>query len=407
VEATPLRRNRDFALLWTGEVASEVGTRTASIAYPLIALALTDSPAWAGALLFARTIPWFLLVLPAGVLADRLDRRRIMLACDACACAAMVTVAVALALDRLTLVHLFGAVVVEGSAFIFLHVAYAGVLKQLVRPEHVPDAVAFTAARESAATLAGPPIGGVLYGISRALPFAVNGVSYLFSFVSLMLIRKPFQETREKPSGRIVSDVREGLAWLWRQTFLRTSLLLVGGSNFFTNAVVFTLIVRARQDGASAGLIGAMLATLAAGALLGTFAARWLRRRLSARTIIVGFFWIGAVVAVPLALVSEPIALGAIFAAMQFFGPVWNTVVDGYRISIVPDELQGRVASADNLMAFSALPLGPLVAGVLIERFGGDATLLALGAFMVVVAAAGTSARSLRVAIDVRGAMPE
>jgi MFS family permease len=382
--------------LWIGEAASEVGTRAASIAYPLLALALTGSPAWAGALLFARTLPWFLFVLPAGVLADRLDRRWIMLACNAAAFFAMLTVAFTLALDRLTLGHLFAVVVVDGTAFIFLHVSYAGALKQLVRVEDVPDAVAFTAARGSAAGLVGPPIGGVLYAAARALPFALNALSYLVSFMSLVLIRRPFQEARQERAGRIVSDIREGLAWLWRQPFLRISLLLVGGSNFFTSAVLLTLIVRARQDGASAGLIGAMLAVLAVGPLLGTFAARWLRNRLGSRLIVIGLFWIGALVAVALALVTHPLALGAIFAVFHFCFPVWNSVVDGYRIAIVPDRLQGRVASADNLIAFSAIPLGPLASGFLIELLGGDATLLILGTFMLIVAVAGTTARSLR-----------
>jgi predicted MFS family arabinose efflux permease len=150
-----------------------------------------------------------------------------------------------------------------------------------------------------------------------------------------------------------------------------------------------------------------MLAVLAVGALLGTLAARWLRRRLGARPIVVGLFWIGTLVAIPLAFLSHPIALGAIFAVMHFFGPVWNSVVDGFRISIVPDRLQGRVASADNLIAFSAIPLGPLAAGLLIERLDGDTTLVVLGAFMVIVAAAGTAAQSLRLPLDRPRGVPQ
>jgi hypothetical protein len=168
---------------------------------------------------------------------------------------------------------LFAAVFVEGSAFIFLHVAYASSLKQLVPVEQLPDAVAYSSTRESAASLAGPPIGGLLYGFARSLPFLANAVSYLVSFATLLLIKKPFQQVRPEPSGRLHSEIREGLLWLWHQPFLRTSLLLVGGANFFSNAVVFTLIVVAREQGASAELIGAMLATIAAGGLLGALAA--------------------------------------------------------------------------------------------------------------------------------------
>lgn len=396
----PLRSNRDFMLLWIGEVASELGTRTATLAYPLLALALTGSPATAGALGFARTVPWLLFALPAGALVDRLNRRTIMIVCDAAACVAMASVAVALALDRLTLGHLFVAVFVEGSGFIFLHIAYTGALKQLVPAEQLPDAVAYSSTRESAASLVGPPLGGVLYGVARALPFAVNAASYLVSLASLLLIRKPFQETRVAQKRSLRAEVREGLTWLWHQPFLRTSLLIVGGSNFFSNAVVFTLIVVAREEGASPGLIGAMLGILAVGGLLGALTAPRLRRRIGGRTIVVGYNWIGVAVVLPLVAASHPLVLGAIFGVMVFFGPTWNAVVDGYRISITPDHLQGRVSSADNVLAFSAIPLAPLVSGLLLEAVGGDATLLALGAFIAILATVGTLSRSLRVPLE-------
>jgi MFS family permease len=383
--------------LWLGEVASELGTRTATIAYPLLVLSLTGSPAAAGALGFARTVPWFLFALPAGAVVDRVNRKAVMLVSDAAACIAMLSVGAALAAGRLSLAHLFAAVLVEGTAFIFLHVAYTSSLKQLVPVEQLPDAVAYTSARESAATLAGPPIGGLLYGFARSLPFFANAVSYLVSFASVLLIRKPFQETRAERSASLAGEIREGLRWLWHQPFLRTSLLLVGGANFFSNAVVFTLIIVARERGASAGLIGAMLATIAAGGLLGALAAPRLRHWIGGRTIVVGFNWVGVAIIVPLVIASHPLALGAIAAVIAFFGPTWNAVVDGYRISIVPDHLQGRVSSVDNLMAFSAIPLAPLVAGLLLEATSGDVTLIALGAVMLTLAVVGTVSRSLRV----------
>jgi hypothetical protein len=99
-------------------------------------------------------------------------------------------------------------------------------------------------------------------------------------------------------------------------------------------------------------------------------------------------------------IASHPLALGAIAAVLAFFGPTWNAVVDGYRISITPDHLQGRVSSADNLLAFSAIPLAPLVAGLLLEATGGDVTLVSLGALMLALAVVGTLSRSLRVPLS-------
>jgi predicted MFS family arabinose efflux permease len=396
LDLAPLRKNREFVLLLTGEIGSAIGTQTSAIAYPLLALAISGSPATAGALGFARALPWVLFSLPAGALVDRLDRRRIMLACDVVALGMMASVAIVLALGQLRLPHLFAAGFVEGGAYVFLHLCYAGAMKQLVAQEQLPDAVAYSAARESVAHLVGPPVGGALYGVSRSLPFVTNAVSYLVSLASLLLIRTPFQEARPQRPGQILTEVREGLTWLWRQPFLRTSLLLVGAGNFYTNAVGFTLIVVARGNGASSALIGAMLAVLAAGGILGVTAAPFLRRRVGARTIVVGYSWVAAAVVVPIVLTSHPIAWGVIFAVLVFLGPTWNAIVDGYRISITPDRLQGRVSSADNLIAFSAIPLGPLIAGVLLETFSGDTALLALGCFMLAIAVIGNMSRSLR-----------
>jgi MFS family permease len=396
--AAPLRRNRDYLLLWTGQAASVLGTRTASVAYPILALALTHSAVDAGLLAFVGRLPWFAFTLFAGAIADRADRKMVMLASDVVAAAAMTSVAGALIAGALTLPHLFAASFAEGTAFIFMHVCQPGALRRIVPAEQVPDAIARAEAREYGTSLAGPPLGGVLYGLARSLPFAVNAISYLFSFASVLLIRtRLVDDDAPAPREPVLREIREGIRWLWHQPFLRASLLLVGLVNFFSNGVSFVLVVVVRQHGGSAALIGTMLAISCAGGLLGALAAPRLRRLLPRRLVVLSIMWVGAAVSVPLAAVApHALALGTIVALVSFIGPTWNAVVDGYRISIVPDRLQGRVSSVDALLAFSAIPLAPLVAGVLIEAIGGRATLLAFGALMLAVAVTGTASRGLQ-----------
>jgi MFS family permease len=396
--AVPLRRNRDFLLLWTGQAASVLGTRTASIAYPLLALALTHSAVSAGLLAFFGRLPWFAFTLFAGAIADRVDRKTVMLASDAVAATAMMSIVVALAAGALTLPHLFAAAFAEGTAFIFMHVCQPGALRRIVPAEQVPDAIARAEAREYATSLTGPPLGGVLYGLARSLPFGVNAVSYLFSFASVLLIRTRLVDNAPAPREPVLREIREGIRWLWHQPFLRASLLLVGLGNFFSSGVSFVLVVVVRQHGGSAAEIGTMLAIVSVGGLLGALAAPRLRRLLPRRLVVLSIMWVGAAVSAPLAAVApHALALGAIVAIVTFIGPTWNAVVDGYRISIVPDRLQGRVSSVDALLAFSAIPLAPLVGGVLIEAIGGRATLLAFGALMLAVAITGTASRGLRI----------
>ena len=398
VRETPLWRNRDFVLLWAGEAISSLGTRIGVVAYPLVTLALTHSATVAGVLTFTGRVPWFLFTLPAGAVVDRINRRVIILVFDAAACVSLLVAAAALVLRIAPLPLLFVASFVEGTAFIFMQIAQPGALRQIVTRTQLPDAVAQADARESAAALLGAPIGGALLTVGAALPFVADAASYLFSFIGVGLIKKALQEEgSDKRSARMWSAIREGGRWLWQRRFLRTSFLLVGASNFFTNGLAFALVVIARRRGASPTLIGAMLALLSLGGLAGAVAAPYLRRLSSPRLIVIGFNWIGVVaVLAMLAFLGEPLALGGLFAVMLFFGPVWNATIDGYRIAIVPDRLQGRVSSVASLFSFAAIPLGPLLAGLLIDAAGGSATIAAFGAWIAIVAVAGSLSRSLR-----------
>ena len=393
-----LRSNLDFVLLWAGEAVSLIGTRAAAVAYPLLALSITGSAASAGVLVFVGRLPWFLFTLPAGAMGDRVDRKRVMLMWNAVASIAMLSVVAAIVVGRLTIGHLFVAAFLEGTAFIFMHVAEPGAIRQIVPTDRVPDAVAAAAARDSTASLVGPPVGGFLLQASRGLPFLFNALSYLAAFIALLFVRSEFQEAeRTRGSEHLGREVLEGISWLWSHAFLRASLLLVGVGNFFTNGITFILIIAVKQETGSSGLVGIMLALVAAGGLAGAMAAPRLRRVVGGRLIVVGYNWIASFITIPLVMVlPNAFALGAVFALLTFLGPLWNAVVDGYRISIVPDRLQGRISSVDALLAFGPVPLGPLAAGFLMERFGAVYSVLAFGAMMLVVSAIGAVSPALR-----------
>jgi MFS family permease len=111
---------------------------------------------------------------------------------------------------------------------------------------------------------------------------------------------------------------------------------------------------------------------------------------------VVGFNWVLAVFVAALALAPNALVTGVLLALAFFFGPTWNAVVDGYRISIIPDALIGRAQSFDSLIAFGTASLGPLIAGLLLERVGGDATFLIFAAFMVALGVASSLTGSLR-----------
>jgi MFS family permease len=181
-------------LLWSGQVVSAVGSEITYVAYPLLVLALTHSPAKAGLTGFCVTVPWLLFTLPAGALVDRWDRKRVMIAADAGRALALASVALALWLDRLTFVQILIAATIEGTLFVFFFVGERAALRNVVPAEQMTTAMAQNEARFFGASLVGSPIGGALFGLGRAVPFLVDAISYLASTVGLLLIRKQFQE---------------------------------------------------------------------------------------------------------------------------------------------------------------------------------------------------------------------
>jgi predicted MFS family arabinose efflux permease len=393
VEAESLRRNRDFMLLWSGQTVSALGSQVSVVAFPLLTLALTGSPAKAGVVGFAKALPVVLLALPAGALADRSNRRYAMIGADAVRLLGLLALAVALVGGGVP----FGLIVVvaflDGAGFVVSYVAERGALRQLVAPEQLGDAVAGNESRFFGAMLAGPPLGGLLFGIGRAVPFLADAASYVISSVTLLLIGRDFQEQREAADP---SQIREGIRWLWERPFFRTCSLLFAGSNPLFAGLYLLIVVLARRHGASSALIGVMLAVAAAGGLAGSLVAPALRRRLPPRVALVGENWMLALAIPCLLLTHDPLLIGVIAAAAEIITPVTNSIVVSYRVALAPDRLQGRVQAASTLVSFSASWLGPLLVGYLLQTAGTTTTILVCSGWALLLALAASAARSFR-----------
>ena len=391
--STPLRRNREFLLLWSGQAISQLGSEISLVAYPLLVLAVTGSPAKAGLVAFARNLPIAVLALPAGLLADRLNRRHLMVATDGVRALAMASIPIAAAAGRVPYALIVVVAAIDGTGFVITYVAERGVLRQLVSPEQLREAVARNESRTFGAMLAGPPLGGLLFGIGRAVPFVADAASYAVSTITKLLIRTEFQEARVAGG---VGDAREGLRWLWRQPFLRNCTLLFAGTNPIFTGLYLLVVVLAKRHGASSPLIGVMLAIAAGGGLLGALLAPAFQRRLSARVALLGDSWALALSIPLLLLAHNALLIGAIVAAAEMITPVTNSFVVGYRVALAPDRLQGRVQAASTLVSFSAGWLGPIVVGFLLEGGGESATILVLTGWALVLALAATESRALQ-----------
>ena len=392
---TPLRRNRDFVLLQSGQLLSAMGSEATSIAYPLLALALTHSPARAGLVAFARLAPFAVLQLPAGLAADRFDRRRMMVSADLVRATTIGVLAASIAMGEASFAFLAVVALIEGSATVVFTVAATGALRSVVPAAQLPDAVSTVTARIATVNLAGPPLGGFLFGIARSLPFVVDACSYAASLTSLALIRTPFQQVREPSDASIRAQIAEGMRFLWGHPFLRTCAFLYGLGNFALPGILLVIVVAGREQGLSGGAIGALLAAFGTCLLAGSLLSPIARRHLSMRTIL----WIELVAWMGSAafLVRPSVFVLVVGILPQGIAmPMTDSVVVGYRIAVTPDRLLGRVEAVRSSIALSITPLGPLVAGFLLEKISARETIAFFCLFNVVLLLWGVLSPAIR-----------
>jgi MFS family permease len=395
--AVPLRRNRDFMLLQIGQLLSGTGAQLTAIAYPLLVLALTGSPAKAGIVAFARMLPMALFALPAGLAADRWSRKRLMIAADVVRVLAIGSLAATILTDRVAFWAIAVVAFVEGSGAALFASAQAGALRAVVPPRQLPAAAGAQTGRQAAVSLVGPPLGGALFTLGRALPFLVDAVSYAFSTLALLAMRTPFQEDREPDRSPLRLRLAEGIRFLWDQPFLRTCAFLYGLSNFIGPGVLLAVVVIGRRQGLSGGEVGLLVAAFGAFVLVGSFLSPLIRRLLPVRGVLLLELWTW--VGCGLFLVWPNVyVLTASILPTALAIPSTDSVVDGYRIAMTPDRLLGRVESVRSTIALLIAPLGPLAAGVLLDALSERATIAVFAVFGLALALWGTLSPSIRAA---------
>jgi predicted MFS family arabinose efflux permease len=391
-----LWRNRDYMLLWSGQLVSSIGTRVSMLAFPLLVLALTHSPAQAGLIAALRGLPYALFVLPAGALIDRWDRKLVMILCDTGRALALGSIPVALLFGHLTIMQLYVVSLVEGTLFTFFNLAETACLPHVVAREQLTTAAAQNEVIDSTSGLIGPSIGGALYGIGRAIPFLTDAISYGASVLSLFFIKVKFQEERDQTPMRLWADIREGFSWLWHQPVIRFIALLTGGMIAPVVGWGLILIVLAQGQHASAFVIGLIFACGGIGSILGALIVTPLQKRFSFGHLIIGSTWVWALTWLLFAIAPNPLMLGIATALSFIIVPIYMSVQFGYRLALIPDHLQGRVNSVFSLIAFGSEPLGLAVTGVLIQLIGPVPTVLVLFVPQLILSVAATFNKQLR-----------
>jgi MFS family permease len=392
-----LAHNRDFTLLWVGQTISELGARASTFVFPILAFALTDSTVAAAAVEMLFLFGLAATMLPAGVLADRLDRRMLMRTSAALGAILYASLAVAGALGALTIEHLLIVAPLTGLTTGLFAPAETSAIRTVVSPEEMPAALSQQQARQHVASLLGAPLGGALYSLARWAPFVLNTLSYAVAWVLLGRIRTDLSPaTTDEPRSHPARELTEGLRFTVGVPFLRVMLLWSPLANLTANALFFLAILRLVREGTPAGAIA--LAEVAAGVagILGAAIAPWLIARIPTGWIIIGAGWSMVPLAVPIALwPTVPVVAGAL-ALIMVLNPAGNAGVGAYRIALTPPALTGRVQSAMMFTAMTTMPLAPVLAGGLLGLLGGRDGGLAIAVLLALAVLVPTCSRVVR-----------
>ncbi|HQZ34018.1 MAG TPA: MFS transporter [Ilumatobacteraceae bacterium] len=388
-----------FRKVWLSVAISSSGDGMFLTAFPLLALTVTQDPLLIAGVTVASRLPWLFFSMVTGAIADRMDRRSLMVAAD---------------IARFAVVAVLGAVIVGGLASVpilygcaFLlglsetvHTNSAqAILPTIVRRADLMQANARLGSIQVAtAQFVGPPIGTILFGIAASLPFFADAVTFAGS--AALVATMPDEHAVEPPTTRLRDDVREGVRFMIHHPVLRRLAVLLGVVNFFYFAAESLLVLFTAQRLHSGRFVYTLLFIAAA---TGTVVSRWLvtamvRRVGFVRTISVSF-WTWAVTMVGLSCTTSPAAAIGLFFALGIGNGLWTALANTVRQQLTPNRLLGRMNAAYRTVAWGVVPFGAAFGGLSAQLFGIRAPFIVAGVAHVVVACF-----ALRLLRPVRGA---
>lgn len=376
---------RNYRRLFAASTISNLGDGVGLIAYPWLASAVTRNPILIALVAVAQRLPWLVFTLPAGVLADRLDRRRIMFVANAgrAVFTGLVTLAVVWrggdlpGPDELGSVVntewvLYGCVVAAtlllGLGEVLYDTSAQTFMPRLVDDQHLERANGRLWASEITANqFLGPPLGSLLLAAGFALPFVLDAGSFLVSAALILTIAATPPATTAPARQPWRSELREGVRWLWSHELLRPMAIILGALNGI-NAITFAAFVLFAQDvlGTSTIEFAALTMAGAIGGTVGGWTASWVSRRLGSGHSLWLTLLGGAIAAGVIGLVTNVPAVGLMFSVFSFLAVLWNVITVSLRQSIIPDHLLGRVNSVYRFFAWGMIPIGSLVGGLVV-----------------------------------------
>jgi MFS family permease len=372
-EAAPAKivsPSRAFWQFWTASTISACGSGVTAVAMPVIALTVLDASEFEVGLLAATSFAaWLFIGLPAGVIVQRYSLRAIQVSMDAVRALTIASVPVAYAMDTLTLTQLVVVALIMNFADVVFAVGSSTFLPQIIPKADLLRRNSITSGTQSVLQFGAPALGGLLLAtIGPILSLLVDSVSYAMSSALLQGLPDPGRTARTV-GGRVIADIREGVAFVWRDPVMRPCLVGAALLNCGLGGLIALLpLFVIRGADASPALVGVALGAEGIGSLLGAIVVGKLSERFgNARTVLIGLC-VATVGALLFPISFGPMAMvvfciGNLVCALGV--AVFGIVVRTHRQMVTPVEFLSRVQGTVRFVSWGTVPVGAVVAGAL------------------------------------------
>lgn len=390
------RLSTNYFRLFGASVVSNLGDGIALVAYPWLASAVTRSGLLVALVVVVGRLPWLIFSLPAGVITDRVDRRRLMVGANGFRAVVAAVMAVFVFLqdglptpDQIDLGEVAGtnwplylsllvATFLLGMAEVLYDNTAQTVMPSIVESDLLEKANGRLWSSEQVMnTLVGPVLGAALLAVAFTVPFAIDSLTFVVSalLIGSMRMRTDLKESTaddenaaaEEPPARWQDDLRDGVSWLWAHDFLRPLAIILGLINMLGTMSTSTLVLYAQEV---LGTSPTEFALMSTGGAAGGIVAGWFASSVTERIGAGPSLWLtivlGGVTMIINGLVSNWIVVWAMFGLFMFVAVLWNVITVSLRQTIIPDHLLGRVNSVYRFFAWGMMPIGSMLAGLTI-----------------------------------------
>lgn len=391
MSAKSAKLGKNYWRLWTAHATSNLGDGLATVAFPWLASAVTRDPFLIALITVMSRLPWLIFTLPAGVITDRFDRKKIIVAMDVAQGALALLLAGAIYFERNSLPalnNLTSSTVVETNYLLYwslvgisLLFGFAEVLRDNASQTFLPSVVAkenlesangkLWSAEYVMNSFVGPPLASFLLGVVVYLPFFIHSSTFFIAgglIALIVTIPKPVSEVEVKTKVNFRAEIKEGFSWLWSHSLLRPMAIILGTLNLVGSITAATFILFAQEILETSVFEFAILGTAGAiGGTLGGILGPKISKKLGSGPSLYLTLLSMPIMSLIIGLTSNWYIAWVMIAGTTIFAVLWNVITVSLRQSIIPTHLLGRVNSVYRFFAWGSMPIGTLIGGAIVS----------------------------------------